>query len=123
MSQQGVETLFIISNSPARGAFENRLYSQDFWETTIKYIANNLTMNVIFVNRVGVEDGITFWGGSCVYNAIGDKIIQLPLIEEDEHTVVLDKEIIRRARLNSPFYRDENLFVIRNFFENNGDIK
>ncbi len=118
MSQQGVETLFIVSNSPARGVFDSKLYSQDFWESTVKYIANNLTMNVIFVNRVGVEDGITFWGGSTVYSALGDKTAQLSLINEDSHTVIIDKDIIRRARLNSPFYRDEKDFIVKNFFEN-----
>lgn len=116
LSQQGVDTLFILSNSPARGVFDNKLYSRDFWETTIKYIANNLTMNVIFVNRTGVEDGVTFWGGSTIYTALGDKIAQLELIKEDEYIALLDKDIIRRARLNSPFYRDEDNSIISDYF-------
>lgn len=121
LSQQGVQTLYVISNSPARGVYDDELYSQNLWDTTNKFISSNLTMNVIFVNRVGVEDGITFWGGSSVHTALGDNICQLPLIQEASETVVLENDLVRRARVNSPFYRDEKYSIMKKFISGCGE--
>lgn len=121
MSQQGVQTLFVVSNSPARGALDNELYSRNLWDTTNKFISSNLTMNIIFVNRVGVEDGITFWGGSSVHTALGQNICELPLLEETCQTISLGADLVRRARINNPFYRDEKYNVMKKFFNECGE--
>ncbi len=119
-SLQGVKNIVIISNSPARGFYENKFYSQDLWYNTIKFIANNLTVNTIFVNRVGVEDGVTFWGGSLVVNAIGDEIGRGKLIKEDSLVVSISDEIVRRSRITSPFYRDEDPEIVLEFIKKMG---
>lgn len=120
---QGVKNIVIISNSPARGFYENKFYSQELWYNTIKFIANNLTVNTIFVNRVGVEDGVTFWGGSLVVSALGDEIGNAALIKEDSIVVSINDDIVRRSRITSPFYRDEDSEIVLEFIKKSGVYK
>jgi len=115
---QGVKNIVIISNSPARGFNEEKFYSKDLWYNTIRFIANNLTVNVIFVNRVGVEDGITFWGGSLVVNALGEEVCSCNIIKEEFAVVDIDDETVRRSRILSPFYRDEDPSIVVEFLIN-----
>jgi predicted amidohydrolase len=109
--QKGVSAIFILSNSPARGIYKEKFYSQNLWETTNKYIAMGLTAYVIYLNRVGVEDGITFWGGSTIFGPEGKKVDQLSILEEDYKIVSLDIDIVKKARVTSPFYRDDKYFL------------
>lgn len=59
---------FIIAlvASPARGFTDDSLIIEDKWYEIIKTLASECNAKVIFVNRVGFEDGLGFWGGSCV---------------------------------------------------------
>ena len=54
--------------SPARGFNNDGLDIEDKWYEIIKTIAAECSAKVIFVNRVGFEDGLGFWGGSCIVN-------------------------------------------------------
>jgi len=61
---------FIIAlvASPSRGFEEKGLEIEDKWMNIIKKIALECNAKLIFVNRVGFEDGLGFWGGSCIVN-------------------------------------------------------
>jgi len=72
-----------------------------------------MTVNTIFVNRVGVEDGVTFWGGSVAINALGEVIAQGELFKEISFVIEIDESTIRRSRLTTPFYRDEDFSLVR----------
>ncbi|WP_022852213.1 nitrilase-related carbon-nitrogen hydrolase [Limisalsivibrio acetivorans] len=115
MSQSGVQNLFILSNSPARGVSGDALHAADLWQMSNRYTSTVLTVNLIFVNRVGVEDGVAFWGGSEVYSALGEKRAALPMFEETGSCVELDQRDIRRARIANPFFRDEKPAILMNF--------
>lgn len=52
--------------SPARGFSDSGLEIEDNWYGIIKEVAKDCRAKVIFVNRVGFEDGLGFWGGSCI---------------------------------------------------------
>lgn len=121
LSRQNIDTVFIVSNSPARGIFKDSFYSQTLWDNTIKFIATNLSVNVIFVNRVGVEEGVTFWGGSKVVSANGKKGLELDLFAEMVKNVKLSKNDLRAARIFSPFSKDEDLNIVRAVMKNCGD--
>ena len=54
--------------SPARGFEDDGLLIEDQWYALLKSVALHCDAKVIFVNRVGFEDGLGFWGGSCVVN-------------------------------------------------------
>ena len=52
--------------SPARGFEDDGLLIEDQWYALLKSVALHCDAQVIFVNRVGFEDGLGFWGGSCI---------------------------------------------------------
>jgi predicted amidohydrolase len=58
---------------------------------------------------VGSEDGVTFFGGSHVVNPMGRKVTEAALFQEELLIADLDLSAVRRARLQTPILRDENL--------------
>ena len=64
--------------SPARGFSDDGLEIEKQWLEIIKTVASECKAKLVFVNRVGFEDGLGFWGGSCVLNEDAEIIKQLP---------------------------------------------
>jgi predicted amidohydrolase len=67
--------------SPARGFEDNGLLIEEQWYALIKSAALHCDAKVIFVNRVGFEDGLGFWGGSCIVNNNSKILYKLPKYE------------------------------------------
>jgi len=120
LSQSDVQNIIIISNSPARGNLEEGHEASTFWQTSNRYIAGVLTVNLIYVNRVGVEDGVSFWGGSEAYSAKGKKLITLQMFKEECSVVDINMKTVRTARIETPFLRDEKSFVLDRFLKERG---
>lgn len=82
------DIIIVLVASPARGFYKNGLMIQQKWYGIIKQVSAECAAKLLFVNRVGFEDGLGFWGGSCV---VQNGIItqQLPLFEEDIQTFEL----------------------------------
>jgi predicted amidohydrolase len=74
--------------------------------------ARQLSSYVVFCNRVGFEDGVSFWGGSFVAGPGGDVIVQAKLFEEDLVFAEIDPGEVRRARRFSRHILDENTDVV-----------
>ena len=66
---------------PARGFEDKGLLIEDQWSALLKSAALHCDAKVIFVNRVGFEDGLGFWGGSCIINKDAKVLHQLPHYE------------------------------------------
>jgi len=73
--------------SPARGFNEDGLEIEKQWYEIIKTVASECSAKLIFVNRVGFEDGLGFWGGSCVVDESGKIVQKLPHYEEIIKTI------------------------------------
>ncbi|MDY6820123.1 MAG: nitrilase-related carbon-nitrogen hydrolase [Deferribacterota bacterium] len=101
-----VSFIVIVSNSPARGVYKNDFYSRSLWYNTNRFISMGCSSYVTFVNRVGVEEGITFWGGSMIFDPFGTLLHELPLFENAYKECELDLSAIKRARISSPFHRN-----------------
>lgn len=67
--------------SPARGFEDDGLLIEDQWYSLLKSAALHCDAKVIFVNRVGFEDGLGFWGGSCIVDKNAKIIHRLPYYE------------------------------------------
>jgi len=80
------DLIVVLVASPARGFNDDGLQIQETWQKIIKQVAKECDSQLIFVNRVGFEDGLGFWGGSCVVNNDGEIIHQLALFEKDIQT-------------------------------------
>jgi predicted amidohydrolase len=106
--QDGADLLLWTNASPGRGLGEpGRLSAARVVENTACAYASLLTTPVVFVNRVGYEDGNNFWGGSMVFDADGDVVARAPDFEETLVYAELDLNETRRARARLPLLRDE----------------
>lgn len=106
----GADMLILTSASPGRGlATEQKIGSARWVEHINQAYASMFTNFVIHVNRTGFEDGVTFWGGSTVFNPEGIQVAQGPYYEEALVTVRLDLAQLRRARIRLPLLRDERV--------------
>ncbi|MBA4600825.1 nitrilase-related carbon-nitrogen hydrolase [Thermoactinomyces mirandus] len=109
LTQDGAQILVVISNAPASGVGGPKLGAQDTWDTLLKNQAMLNGSYVLYCNRVGTEDGITFFGGSQVIDPFGEIEARADLFHEDLLVVDLDLDKVRKARFQTPVLRDENL--------------
>jgi N-carbamoylputrescine amidase len=79
------------------------------WQTIQRShsVANGIP--VVSVNRVGVEHGQQFWGGSFVSNAFGRVIFQASHDQEEVAVVAVDVESSEYYRKTWPFFRDRRI--------------
>ena len=71
------------------------------------------TVALAFCNRVGNEEGLTFWGGSRILAADGSTVAQAPLWEEALVVGTLDTDDLRMQRYGLPLLADERLELVR----------
>jgi NAD+ synthase (glutamine-hydrolysing) len=104
----GADILLLISASPGRGLSpEAVLGSSRSVELINQTYATFLTDFVLHCNRVGVEDGLNFWGGSTIFGPDGRLVAQAPYFEESLLVAALDLGAMRRVRMQLPLLRDE----------------
>jgi N-carbamoylputrescine amidase len=79
------------------------------WQTIQRShsIANGVP--VVSVNRVGVENGQQFWGGSFVSNAFGRVIFQASHDQEEIALVDVNVDSSEYYRRTWPFFRDRRI--------------
>jgi predicted amidohydrolase len=106
----GAHILINVSSSPGRdlaAIHEVGLGTAASWGNLIRTYAQLTTSFVVFCNRVGVDETISFWGGSEVIAPSGDAIFSAPLFDEGLHFVDIDTADVRRERIGLPLLRDE----------------
>jgi predicted amidohydrolase len=113
LAQEGVDAIIVLSNGPTRGARrDDQVTSIGVWRDLALVTARLQTAFVIYVNRVGCEDGLTFSGGSLVVDPHGRVVAEAPALDETVVTVELEAESLRRARSAYPLLRDERLELV-----------
>ncbi|UNO40650.1 nitrilase-related carbon-nitrogen hydrolase [Streptomyces sp. MST-110588] len=122
--QDGAEVLFVPTNSAASldpEAMDTCLY----WETLLSYTARMLQCWLVFVNRIGNENGASFWGGSRVVDPRGAVVAQAPKWEPALVTVDIDLSEARRQRRAVPLVAEARLGLIarevRRLIDEGGD--
>jgi predicted amidohydrolase len=83
------------------------------WHKMQETYARLGTVAVAFCNRVGTEEGLTFWGGSRLLGPDGSVIVEAPLYEEALVVGVLETDDLRMQRYNLPLFADERLELVR----------
>jgi predicted amidohydrolase len=71
------------------------------------------TVAIAFCNRVGNEEGLTFWGGSRLLRADGSTVAEGPLYEEALVIGSIDSDDVRMQRYGLPLLSDERLELNR----------
>lgn len=113
LGQDGAQTIFVIANSPTRLSNKG-LEISDIWKSVCKTTAVSNGCFVIMVNRVGVEDGVNFWGGSFAINPSGDIIEKMEYFKEDGKNILVDKKEIIKVRFTSGSYKNEKIDLVLN---------
>jgi predicted amidohydrolase len=110
LALDGAQVLVNVSSSPGRDLAainEVGLGTATSWRTLMRTYAQLTTSVVVFCNRVGVDESISFWGGSEVISPGGRALFSAPLWDEGLFTVDVDLADIRRERIALPLLRDE----------------
>jgi len=71
------------------------------------------TVAVAFCNRVGNEEGLTFWGGSRILAPDGSTVAEGPLYEEALVVGSIELDDLRMQRYQLPLLADERLELVR----------
>ncbi|HEY8238151.1 MAG TPA: nitrilase-related carbon-nitrogen hydrolase [Candidatus Limnocylindrales bacterium] len=112
LALDGAQLLINVSSSPGRDlAARNEvgLGTATSWRTLMRTYAQLTGSFVVFVNRVGVDESMTFWGGSEVIAPSGDPIFSAPFFDDELYLVDVNLDDIRRERIALPLLRDERL--------------
>ena len=105
----------LASSSPARGvkkqAGKSGLAIERAWQALNRAYATVFSQFVFFSNRVGYEDGISFWGGSEIVLPSGEPLVSAPKWKPRLLTAEVNTADIRRVRIATPTLRDEDLHL------------
>ncbi len=110
LALDGAQILINVSSSPGRdlaAVNEVGLGTAVSWRTLMRTYAQLTTSFVVFCNRVGLDETISFWGGSEVIDPSGRALFSAPLFDEGLFTVDVELGDVRRERIGLPLLRDE----------------
>jgi predicted amidohydrolase len=108
-SRDRMQYLIAPSDSPVRGITQGRPEAADAYEAMLRTYARLFQVFVFFANRVGYEEGVSFWGGSQVIDPTGAIVAQAPYLEEVQLTATIQPGAVRRARAQAPLLSDERM--------------
>jgi len=110
LALDGAQILINVSSSPGRdlaSTNEVGLGTATSWRTMMRTYAQLTTSFVVFCNRVGVDESISFWGGSEVIGPSGEALLSAPFYDEGLFTIDVSLGDVRRERITLPLLRDE----------------
>ena len=110
----GADLLVNVAAGPSRAPGSSAgLQAIEGWHKMQDTYALLGTVPLAFCNRVGNEEGLTFWGGSRILAADGSVVAQAPLWEEALVVGTLDTDDVRMQRYGLPLLADERLELVR----------
>jgi len=110
----GADLLVNVAAGPSRAPGSSAgLQAIEGWHKMQDTYALLGTVPLAFCNRVGNEEGLTFWGGSRILAADGSVVAQAPLWEEALVVGTLDTDDIGMQRYGLPLLADERLELVR----------
>jgi predicted amidohydrolase len=110
LAVQGAKIIFSMSNSPLRIDFTSgELKIAESWSMMSRTYAMLFSVYVAFINRTGNEDGLSYWGGSELVSPEGKVLCNAPNFEEATLDAVIDLNAVKRARLRSSHFLDEDV--------------
>lgn len=107
----GTTLLFAPLNS-AQQAHSDEFSNPKSWDTVLRFYAIMYAMPILVANRVGVEHGARFWGGSRIIDPRGEMLAQADDESESLIQASIDYEAVRHARFQLPTVRDSNLDLV-----------
>ena len=113
LALDGALAIFVNSAGVVRGV-QGRQKPENIqnWEKLIQTSAHIYTSYFIFCNKVGVEDGLVFWGGSEIVDPLGNTVTKAPYYEEILLTAEIDWLKLKHARLHTSILSDERIDLV-----------
>jgi len=99
--------------SAARNAVEGHYDNIRGWQINIQHSAMTWGMFVVMVNRVGEDDGLSFFGQSSVIDPYGNSLLKMGK-DAELKTIEIDLTETIEARFNLPTLRDSETLTIQN---------
>lgn len=105
--------IFIFSAASPTQGVGSRLSTQESWKRLNQFYASMYGVYVLFANRVGNDQKLTFWGGSEIVDPFGKVIAAAKGAEEEVVRAELSLAEVREARTVLHTVRDEDLNFIQ----------
>jgi predicted amidohydrolase len=109
--QDSARVLLIPANS-ADSRFPGDMDTTEYWYDITRFYARMLECYVVFVNRVGTEGELAFWGSSHVIDPWGNVMAEAALYKEDLITADLDLKSVLQRRRKVPLLREARLGLL-----------
>ncbi|MDQ3166092.1 MAG: amidohydrolase [Actinomycetota bacterium] len=124
-TQDGARVLLVPAAS-AQSHFPEHYDSHEYWHDITHFYGRMFQVYVVFVNRVGVEGALRFWGGSHVIDPWGKVVAEARQDEEQLLTVDIDLAEVRRRRRQVPLVKEARLGLLQReigrLVEEGGDL-
>ncbi len=124
-TQDGSRVLLVPAAS-AQSRFPEHYDSYEYWHDITHFYGRMFQVFVVFVNRVGTEGPLRFWGGSHVIDPWGKVVAEAPQDEEGSITVDIDLAEVRRRRRQVPLVKEARLGLLHReigrLLEEGGDL-
>jgi predicted amidohydrolase len=115
LATRGIDLLLVQAAAPGRGVWrggnDGDFGSADVWERIVRTTAQLYGVYVALANRVGVEGGVTFAGGSLIAGPDGDILARAGGGEETMRTE-LSLGAVQRSRRPYAHARDDDARLI-----------
>ena len=112
LAARAIDVLIVPAAAPGRGVWtggeHGAFASADIWERMARTTAQLYGIYVALANRVGVEGGITFAGGSVIAGPDGTVLTRASDMHEDVILVDASRSALRRARTPYAHARDDD---------------
>ncbi len=113
LAMRGIDLLLVLAAAPGRSVWEGgesggRFASVPVWERIARTTAQLYGIYVGLANRVGVEGGVSFAGGSLIVAPSGEVVARAPESEEATIAAPLDRDALARSRRPYSHLRDED---------------
>ncbi len=93
LSAKKPEIIYVLANSPVRDFKDEGLLIKEQWTAILKTTALLCGSYVVFVNRVGFEDGIGFWGSSMIITPSAEIEAELEGFKPEVKSFELNKQL------------------------------
>lgn len=109
-----VDVILVPSSGPARGAEAPGpgFASSRVWGTLLTALALGTQTYVLYVNRVGFEDGVAFGGETQAIDPFGQPAGRIEGLGTGELDLRLRSTALRRARVQTPLRRDAKPWIL-----------
>jgi len=105
--------ILIVPAASAQSTFPEKYDSDEYWHDITRFYGRMFQVFVVFVNRVGTEGALQFWGGSHVVDPWGNLVAEALHDEEQMLTVSIDLADVRRRRREVPLVKEARLGLLQ----------